>query len=92
MIHRTMELNGVQGVREVLAAGDTANDLLAATRAGVTAVGVLTGKLDRAAPARCPHQHILDAVRNIPAILAEAPTNQSPAASRPRRTMSGSGS
>ncbi|MDV8148004.1 phosphonatase-like hydrolase [Arthrobacter sp. B10-11] len=69
MIHRTMELTGVQDVREVLAAGDTANDLLAATRAGVTAVGVLTGKLNRAALAQYPHQHILDGVRNIPAIL-----------------------
>jgi phosphoglycolate phosphatase len=69
MIHRAMELTGVQDVRDVLAAGDTANDLLAATRAGVTAVGVLTGKLDRTAMEQHPHHHILDGVRNIPAVL-----------------------
>ena len=56
-------------VREVLAAGDTLNDLLAATRAGVTAVGVLTGKLDRTALEKHPHHHILDGVRDIPEAL-----------------------
>ena len=69
MIHRAMELTGVQDVAEVLAAGDTVNDLLAATRAGVVAVGVLTGKLDRTALEQHPHSHILDGVRDIPALL-----------------------
>ena len=72
MIHRAMELTGVQDVREVLAAGDTVNDLLAATCAGVTAVGVLTGKLGRTDMEQHPHHHILAGVRDIPAILAEA--------------------
>ena len=72
MIHRAMELTGVQDVREVPAEGDTVNDLLAATRAGVTAVGVLTEKLDRAALEQHPHHHILAGVRDIPAVLAEA--------------------
>ncbi|WP_309979714.1 HAD family hydrolase [Arthrobacter oryzae] len=71
MIHRAMELTGIQDVREVLAAGDTVNDLLAATRAGVIAVGVLTGKLDRTALEQQPHHHILDGVRDIPALLGE---------------------
>nr|WP_258074153.1 HAD family hydrolase [Arthrobacter sp. Y81] len=69
MIHRAMEITGIQDVREVLAAGDTSNDLLAATRAGVTAVGVLTGKLDRTALQQHPHHHILDGVGDIPAVL-----------------------
>lgn len=70
MIHRAMELTGVQDVRAVLAAGDTVNDLAAANNAGVTAVGVLTGKLGREDLAGHPHHHILDGVKDIPALLA----------------------
>ncbi|MHA7221248.1 phosphonatase-like hydrolase [Arthrobacter sp. RHLT1-20] len=76
MIHRAMELTGVQDVREVLAAGDTANDLLAATRAGAMAVGVLTGKLSRTSLEQYPHHHILDSVKDIPAVVvAHQPTD-----------------
>ncbi|OFI37694.1 HAD family hydrolase [Arthrobacter sp. SW1] len=70
MIHRAMELTGVLDVREVLAAGDTVNDLQAAINAGVTAVGVLSGKLGREELAAHPHHHILDGVKDIPALLA----------------------
>ncbi|NQD87584.1 phosphonatase-like hydrolase [Paenarthrobacter sp. CM16] len=70
MIHRAMELTGVQDVRAVLAAGDTVNDLAAANNAGVTAVGVLTGKLGRDDLAAHPHHHILDGVKDIPALLS----------------------
>jgi phosphoglycolate phosphatase len=70
MIHRAMELTGVQDVRAVIAAGDTVNDLAAANNAGVTAVGVLTGKLDRQALAAHPHHHILGGVKDIPALLS----------------------
>lgn len=69
MIHRAMERTGVLDVAEVLAAGDTVNDLLAATRAGVTAVGVLTGRLGRADLEAQPHNHIVDSVRDLPALL-----------------------
>lgn len=70
MIHRAMELTGVIDVREVLAAGDTANDLLAAKNAGVTAVGVLTGKLGLRELSAEPHDHIVAGVKDIPALLA----------------------
>ncbi|MCD4852067.1 phosphonatase-like hydrolase [Arthrobacter sp. AK01] len=70
MIHRAMELTGVQDVRAVIAAGDTVNDLAAANNAGVTAVGVLTGKLGRDDLAAHPHHHILDGVKDIPALLS----------------------
>ncbi|MFH5880314.1 phosphonatase-like hydrolase [Arthrobacter sp. NA-172] len=70
MIHRAMELTGVTDVREVLAAGDTTNDLKAANNAGVVAVGVLTGKLGRAELSKQPHHHILAGVKDIPALLA----------------------
>ncbi|WP_369746230.1 phosphonatase-like hydrolase [Paenarthrobacter sp. AMU7] len=70
MIHRAMELTGVQDVRAVMAAGDTVNDLAAANNAGVTAVGVLTGKLGREDLSVHPHHHILDGVKDIPALLS----------------------
>ncbi|MFK0041045.1 phosphonatase-like hydrolase [Paenarthrobacter sp. NPDC090517] len=70
MIHRAMELTGVRDVRAVIAAGDTVNDLAAANNAGVMAVGVLTGKLDGDALAAHPHHHILDGVKDIPALLS----------------------
>ncbi|WP_347110223.1 phosphonatase-like hydrolase [Paenarthrobacter sp. S56] len=70
MIHRAMERTGVQDVRAVIAAGDTVNDLAAANNAGVMAVGVLTGKLDREALAAHPHHHILDGVKDIPSLLS----------------------
>lgn len=70
MIHRAMELTGVQDVRQVLAAGDTVVDLAAANNAGVTAVGVLTGKLDLEAMEKHPHHHVLAGVKDIPALLS----------------------
>lgn len=50
-------------VRHVAVAGDTANDLLAGTRAGASIVaGVLTGAHDRATLAAAPHTHLLRSV------------------------------
>lgn len=69
MIHRAMEATGVLAVSEVIAAGDTVNDLLAATNAGVLAVGVLTGKLTRATLEQQPHDHIVESVSNVPTLL-----------------------
>lgn len=69
MIHRAMELTGVLSVQEVLAAGDTANDLLAATNAGVTAVGVLTGRLARTDLEQHPHDHIINSAADVPDLL-----------------------
>jgi len=69
MIHRAMERTGVLDVREVLAAGDTVNDLLAAHHAGVQGIGVLTGKLGRAELEAQPHFLVLDSVAGIPGIL-----------------------
>jgi phosphonatase-like hydrolase len=69
MIHRAMELTGVLSVTEVLAAGDTVNDLLAGTNAGVVTVGVLTGKLTRSDLEAHPHHHILGSVADVPALL-----------------------
>ncbi|MFJ3959269.1 phosphonatase-like hydrolase [Arthrobacter sp. NPDC090010] len=69
MIHRAMERTGVQDVRNVIAAGDTVNDLLAAHRAGVRGVGVLTGKLGREELSGHPHDAILNSVAELPSIV-----------------------
>ncbi len=68
LIHHAMELTGVTDVRAVLAAGDTAVDLLAAHNAGVIGVGVLTGSLSREQLAEHPHDHILDSVADLPGL------------------------
>ncbi|RWZ84687.1 phosphonatase-like hydrolase [Glutamicibacter sp. HZAU] len=70
MIHRAMELTGVRDVAKVVAAGDTANDLLAAHHAGVHGIGVLTGKLGREDLERHPHAAILESVAELPEYLA----------------------
>lgn len=58
---------GVDDVRAVAVAGDTANDLLAGTRAGASVVaGVLTGAHGRSQLAAAPHTHLLDSVADLP--------------------------
>jgi len=58
---------GVDDVRHVAVAGDTANDLLAGTRAGASVVaGVLTGAHDRSTLAAAPHTHLLESVADLP--------------------------
>lgn len=69
MIHRAMERTGVRDVRSVLAAGDTAVDVQAATNAGAVSVGVLTGKADGAALAEAGADHVLGGVVDIPGLL-----------------------
>lgn len=61
---------GVDDVRDVAVAGDTASDLLAGTRAGASVVaGVLTGAHDRAALEAAPHTHILGSVAELDALV-----------------------
>ncbi len=58
---------GVDDVRDVAVAGDTANDLLAGTRAGASVVaGVLTGAHGRSELAAVPHTHLLDSIADLP--------------------------
>ncbi|WP_144629035.1 phosphonatase-like hydrolase [Arthrobacter woluwensis] len=69
MIHRAMERTGVLDVRDVVAVGDTVNDLQAAEHAGVRGIGVLTGKLGREDLAAHPHEAILESVADLPALV-----------------------
>jgi phosphoglycolate phosphatase len=63
---------GVDDVRQVAVAGDTANDLLAGTRAGASIVaGVLTGAHGRSELSAVPHTHLLDSVAELPALCVE---------------------
>jgi phosphonatase-like hydrolase len=60
----------VGDVRNVAVAGDTTSDLWAGHHAGAGIVaGVLTGAHDRAALEQAPHTHILESVRELPALL-----------------------
>ena len=70
LIHRAMELTGVTDPARVLAAGDTVLDVRAglAARAGIVA-GVLTGAQTRAELVAEHPTHVLDGVRDIPALL-----------------------
>ncbi len=66
LIHHAMELTGVADVRRVLAAGDTVVDVQAANNAGVIAVAVLSGALERDDFAGQAYDHLLDSVADIP--------------------------
>lgn len=60
----------IDDVRDVAVAGDTANDLLAGSRAGAGVLaGVLTGAHGRDELEAAPHTHILDSIRALPATL-----------------------
>ncbi|WP_040157098.1 phosphonatase-like hydrolase [Mobilicoccus massiliensis] len=65
MIHRAMELTGTLDVAEVSATGDTIADVEAARHAGVLAIGVLTGKLDRDGFTGSPADHVLPGVPDV---------------------------
>jgi phosphonatase-like hydrolase len=63
---------GIDDVREVAVAGDTASDLLAGTRAGASVVaGVLTGAHGRSELAAAPHTHLLESVADLPPLCLE---------------------
>jgi phosphonatase-like hydrolase len=60
----------VGDVRNVAVAGDTVSDLWAGTRAGAGVVaGVLTGAHGRAELVSAPHTHVLESVRDLPALV-----------------------
>lgn len=66
MIFRAMESAQVTSVHDVMAVGDTVNDLQAAFNAGMRwNVGVLSGAHDRATLEAAPHTHILPTVATI---------------------------
>jgi phosphonatase-like hydrolase len=76
MIQRVMGATGVTDPALVVSAGDTAVDVESARRAGVHAIGVLTGKLDRAAHEAAGADTVLDGVRDLPSLpgIPAAPT------------------
>ena len=61
---------GIDDVREVAVAGDTASDLEAGTRAGASVVaGVLSGAHDRRTLAAAPHTHLIDDIGGFPDVV-----------------------
>jgi phosphoglycolate phosphatase len=71
LIQFAMGRSGVSDPAQVLAAGDTVADLMAASAARVgCAVGVLSGAHDHATLSRAPHDFILDSIAKMPAVLS----------------------
>ena len=71
MIFHVMETARVNSVGEVMAVGDTALDLRAASNAGLRGVvGVLSGAGTAEQLRREPHTHILSSVAKLPGLLA----------------------
>lgn len=67
-----LRTGAVDGVREIVVAGDTAYDMLSGVRSGAGIVaGVLTGAHDRAALTGHGATHVLASVAELPAVLAE---------------------
>jgi phosphoglycolate phosphatase-like HAD superfamily hydrolase len=61
---------GIEDVRQVAVAGDTASDLLSGWRAGAGMVaGVLTGAHGRAEFGAVPHTHILESVADLSGLV-----------------------
>jgi phosphonatase-like hydrolase len=67
MILRAMAITGISDPATVLAAGDTAADLIAASLAGAhPIIGVLSGAHDREELARHPHTALLENIAALP--------------------------
>lgn len=65
---------GIDDVRTVATAGDTAFDVLCGLRAGASVVaGVLTGAHDRAALEEAGATHVLESVRDLPGLVLGDP-------------------
>ncbi|MFE2287385.1 phosphonatase-like hydrolase [Streptomyces sp. NPDC059443] len=68
-----LRTGAVDGVREVVVAGDTAYDMLSGVRSGAGIVaGVLTGAHDRAALTGHGATHVLGSIAELPAVLEHA--------------------
>jgi|SRR5665213_823304 len=71
MLFHAMEAAKISSVAEVMAVGDTALDLRAASNAGLRAmVGVLSGAGTKEQLLREPHTEIVASVADLPALLA----------------------
>lgn len=69
LIRRVMEDLGVTDRDVVISLGDTSADVESARRAGVTAVGVLTGHLTREQFVELGADHVLDSAADLPELL-----------------------
>jgi phosphoglycolate phosphatase len=68
---------GVDDVRDIAVAGDTANDLLSGSRAGASVVaGVLTGAHSREQLEEAPHTHIIESVVALPDLIRPSEDQQ----------------
>ena len=69
MIFHAMEIARVTDVKHVAVVGDTPNDLLAGSQAGLHwNIGVISSAYDRASLEAFPHTHILASVTDLPSL------------------------
>ena len=72
MIFRSMERTEVDDIHQILVAGDTVLDLMAAYHAGALyRVGVTSGAHSRSRLMEGPYTHILSSVANLPQLIEE---------------------
>jgi phosphonatase-like hydrolase len=70
MIHEAMQRCRVHSVNEVIAVGDTPSDMIAGINSGALGViGVTSGAHTGASLRRYPATHIVESVRDLPAII-----------------------
>jgi phosphoglycolate phosphatase-like HAD superfamily hydrolase len=72
MIHTLMKQLAVTDVQQVAKIGDTSVDLQEGTNVGCRyVIGVTTGAFTREQLLPYPHTHIVDSVRDVPAIILQ---------------------
>lgn len=70
LIHRAMNLLGIQSIHETVKIGDTPADLLSGYNAGCVAnIGVLSGANQLETLLKYPHTDIIQSVADLPALL-----------------------
>lgn len=73
LVRRLMELTGVESSDDVLKVGDTPADLGEGHHANCAyVVGVMTGAYRREGLAAHPHTHLVESIRDLPALLGLA--------------------
>ena len=72
LIHRAMQVLGVQSVHEVIKIGDTPADLLSGYNAGCRLnIGVLSGANESSVLEKYPHTHLIQDVTYLPTLILE---------------------
>ncbi len=70
MVFKAMQLAGIDDIAKVAKVGDTASDMHEGTSAGCNLViGITSGAFTREALSKEPHTHLIDSLKELPAIV-----------------------